>query len=63
MRAPGRGEVWPLRAGAFDAQGLVTIPYAKLLRQLGRLQPTHLAEVEARVLSWLGIAPPDSEKT
>ncbi|MBI3940438.1 MAG: type II toxin-antitoxin system PemK/MazF family toxin [Acidobacteria bacterium] len=40
-----------LRAGAFDAQGLVTIPHAKLLLPLGRLQPGQLAEIETRVLA------------
>lgn len=47
-----------LRAGAFDAQGLVTIPHAKLLRPLGRLQPRQLAEIETRVLAWLGMRQP-----
>ena len=45
-----------LRPGAFDAQGLVTIPLAKLVRSLGRLQESQLRLVEARVLAWLGIA-------
>ena len=49
-----------LRPGAFDAQSLVTIPVAKLLRLLGRLGPTQLAEVEARVCAWLGLPPPGS---
>ena len=44
-----------LRAGAFDAQGLVTIPLAKLVRSLGRLQDSQLKQVESRVLTWLGI--------
>jgi mRNA interferase MazF len=29
-----------LREGAFDAQGLVTIPHAKLIRRLGKLHPS-----------------------
>ena len=33
-----------LRTGVFDAQNLVTIPHAKLLRKLGVLSPTQLAE-------------------
>jgi mRNA interferase MazF len=45
-----------LRPGAFDAQGLVTIPFAKLVRPLGRLQEAGLKQVEARVLAWLGIS-------
>ena len=32
-----------LRAGAFDAQNLVTIPYAKLIRALGTLSASQLA--------------------
>jgi mRNA interferase MazF len=43
-----------LRAGAFDAQGLVTIPFVKLIRRLGRLHPIQLAQVEQGVRAWLG---------
>ncbi len=50
-----------LRPGAFDVQSLVTIPVAKLLRPLGRLGATQLAEVEARVCAWLGLPPPGSD--
>jgi mRNA interferase MazF len=39
----------------FDAQNLVTIPHAKLLRKLGVLSPTQLAAVEAAVRAWLGL--------
>jgi len=46
-----------LRPGGFDAQGLVTVPLAKLIRSLGKLPPNHLAEVEARVSAWLGLSP------
>jgi mRNA interferase MazF len=46
-----------LRSGAFDAQSLVTIPHAKLIRRLGRLHPIQLAQVEQGVRSWLGLAP------
>src|SRR3989304_1956064 len=42
-----------LRTGAFDAQSLVTIPHAKLVRRLGSLTGDHLKEVEAGVCSWL----------
>ena len=45
-----------LKAGAFDAQNLITIPHAKLLRALGRLSPEHLGQVEAAVRTWLGLA-------
>jgi mRNA interferase MazF len=44
-----------LRQGAFDAQSLVTIPLAKLIRRLGRLNPVQLVQVEQGVCSWLGI--------
>jgi mRNA interferase MazF len=44
-----------LRPGVFDAQNLVTIPHAKLLRKLGILSPTQLAAVEAAVREWLGL--------
>jgi len=41
--------------GVFDAQNLITIPHAKLVRQLGRLNDAQLAVVEAAVRSWLGL--------
>ncbi len=44
-----------LRPGAFDAQGLVTIPLAKLIRYLGRLHPIQLSQVEQGVRVWLGL--------
>ncbi len=44
-----------LRAGVFDAQNLVTIPHAKLIRRLGKLLPGEFAPVEAAVRSWLGL--------
>lgn len=44
-----------LKSGAFDAQGIVTVPHAKLLRLLGRLRPEQLALVEAAVGQWLGL--------
>ncbi len=43
-----------LQPGVFDAQNLVTVPYAKILRRLGDLAPDQLARVEAAVRSWLG---------
>ena len=45
-----------LRPGAFDAQSLVTIPHAKLIRRLGRLHPIQLAQVEQGVRAWLGLS-------
>ncbi len=50
-----------LRAGAFDAQNLVTIPHAKLVRLLGRLGPGQLSVVERAVCLWLGIRASSSE--
>jgi len=50
-----------LRAGVFDAQNLVTIPHAKLVRVLGKLGPAHLASVERAVSLWLGLTTPSSE--
>jgi mRNA interferase MazF len=44
-----------LRPGVFDAQNLLTIPRAKLLRKLGVLSPTQLAAVEVAVRVWLGL--------
>src|SRR5712691_8031643 len=44
-----------LREGAFDAQNLVTIPHAKLIRKLGTLQPGQLSSVEDAVRFWLGV--------
>ncbi len=44
-----------LREGGFDAQNLVTIPHAKLIKKLGSLQPQQLVEVESRVRFWLGL--------
>lgn len=44
-----------LKDGAFDAQNLVTIPHAKLIRKLGTLQATELASVEDAVRLWLSL--------
>ena len=44
-----------LRAGVFDAQNLVTIPHAKLIRKLGALSPEQLSAVENMVRFWLGL--------
>ena len=45
-----------LRAGVFDAQNLVTIPHAKLIRSLGRLSAAQLAIVERAMAIWLGLS-------
>src|SRR5689334_25182026 len=44
-----------LRPGAFDAQNMVTIPYAKLMRKLGVLSAVQLIKVEDAVRLWLGL--------
>ena len=44
-----------LREGVVDAQSLVTIPHAKLVRKLGNLPVIQLAEVEPAVAKWLGL--------
>ena len=50
-----------LRAGVFDAQNLVTIPHAKLIRPLGTLGSAQLAVVEQVVGLWLGLPATSSE--
>jgi mRNA interferase MazF len=44
-----------LRSGVFDAQNIVTIPRAKLLRKLGNLKPSQMTAVETVVRLWLGL--------
>lgn len=44
-----------LRAGVFDAQNLITIPHAKLIRPLGVLTAAQLGVVERAVRLWLGL--------
>src|SRR5207244_11383621 len=44
-----------LQPGVFDAQNLVTVPRAKLIRRLGNLTAAQLSAVEAAVRSWLGL--------
>jgi len=45
-----------LKPGAFDAQGIVTVPLAKLMRSLGVLTPDQLRAVETKLCEWLGLA-------
>jgi mRNA interferase MazF len=42
-----------LKPGVFDAQNLVTVPQAKLIRKLGNLPVDQLAAVEEAVRRWL----------
>jgi mRNA interferase MazF len=44
-----------LKARAFDAQGLITVVSARLLRRLGKLHPAEMALVEGAVRRWLGL--------
>lgn len=44
-----------LKAGAFDTQGIVTIPRVKLLRVLGKLRRHEVTAVELRLREWLGL--------
>ncbi len=44
-----------LQAGAFDAQSLVTVPHAKLIRKVGDLPPDQIVLVEDAVRRWLGL--------
>lgn len=46
-----------LKPGGFDAQGLVTVPFVRLVRALGHVRPQDLALVEKAVCRWLGINP------
>src|SRR5262245_63541797 len=52
-----------LRAGVFDAQSLVTIPHAKLLRRLGKLSAGQIAVIERSVCLWLGLPMPTADGT
>jgi len=45
-----------LRSGGFDAQSIVTIPHAKLIRSTGKLRQEQLRSVEAVVAKWLGFS-------
>jgi len=46
-----------LKSGVFDGQGLVTVPFPRLIRRLGRIEPEGMAKVEVAVASWLGLEP------
>lgn len=45
-----------LKAGAFDAQNIITIPAVKFIRRLGTLTSDQMAAVEAAVRQWLGLS-------
>jgi mRNA interferase MazF len=44
-----------LKAGAFDAQGLVTVAPPRLIRRLGDLQDAEMRAIEDGVKRWLGL--------
>ena len=44
-----------LKSGAFDAQGLVTVPVSRAIRALGRLRDDQMQQVERAVCRWLGL--------
>jgi mRNA interferase MazF len=44
-----------LKPGAFDAQQVLTVPQAKLVRRLGDLAPDQLSLVEQAVRRWLAL--------
>ena len=44
-----------LKAGAFDVQGILSIPLAKLMRALGVLPADQMASVESVLIQWLGL--------
>jgi mRNA interferase MazF len=45
-----------LEAGAFNVQGMLAVPFAKFLRRLGALDRSRMAQVEAVIKRWLGLA-------
>jgi len=44
-----------LAAGIFDAQNMLTVPHAKLVRKLGSVPPDELAKVEEADRRWLAL--------
>jgi mRNA interferase MazF len=44
-----------LKPGAFDAQGLLTVPTARAIRVLGTLTPAQLRPIELAICRWLGL--------
>ena len=45
-------------AGAFDVQGISTVPDAYLIRRIAICDNATLEKVESALLKWLGIQPP-----
>jgi mRNA interferase MazF len=44
-----------LKPGVFDAQNIISIPHARLVRRLGVLAPDQMDAVAAVVRKWLGV--------
>jgi len=44
-----------LKEGAFDAQGLVTVPPVRAVRLLGALTTPQMTSIESAVCKWLGL--------
>lgn len=44
-----------LQEGAFNVQGLLAVPTAKLLRKISQLTPDQIESVEIAVKKWLGL--------
>ena len=44
-----------LKAGAFDAQGLVTVPLPYAIRPLGNLAADQIRAIEIVICRWLGL--------
>lgn len=44
-----------LKPGVFDAQNLVTVPQAKIIRKVGVLSADQITTIEEAVRRWLGL--------
>ena len=45
-----------LDTGAFNIQGMLAVPSAKLLRRLGKLTAVQMGDIEAIIKQWLDLA-------
>lgn len=44
-----------LKPGAFDVQGIITVPTVRLMNRLGTLNSEQMRAIEKGICSWLGI--------
>jgi mRNA interferase MazF len=44
-----------LKPGAFDAQQVVTVAQARLIKPIGDLTPAEMAQIEDAIRQWLGL--------